>query len=159
MNGTWDKNNEQNLVRIKQKKIYGHNIHGRKTSIGLGFSFRVYLIWPQPNPPKIQLTNIFPKVLAAHVLANVGKKNKLEFAMEHGHAKILATIQARAKISGMTKKLMWLSVVHRSKHTLTTKYSTLLLISYQNMAPLLKYLHQDFLAELVSRYTGMMLFH
>lgn len=52
--------------------------------------------------PVCLFINILVKVLVACVLANVGKKSELELATGHGHAKIIAIIQTRAKILAMT---------------------------------------------------------
>lgn len=57
----------------------------------------------KPTPQEIWLTNVLVKMSVARVLTNVGEKNELGLYHGAGHAKILETIQARAKILIMTK--------------------------------------------------------
>ena len=45
------------------------------------------------------------EVLVAHDLADIGKKNELELARVHWHAKKMATIQTKTNLLVMTKIL------------------------------------------------------
>ena len=46
------------------------------------------------------------EVLVAHDLADIGKKNELELARVHWHAKKMATIQTKTNLWVMTKILV-----------------------------------------------------
>ena len=51
------------------------------------------------------MTKILVEVLVAHDLADIGKKNELELARVHWHAKKMATIQTKTNLLVMTKIL------------------------------------------------------
>ena len=51
------------------------------------------------------------EVLVAHDLASIGKKNELELARVHWHAKEMATIQTKTNLWVMTKILVEVLVV------------------------------------------------
>jgi hypothetical protein len=72
----------------------------------------VCFVWTQANLTIwLAYTNILDRVLVVHVLANVAKKNELGLTSEQVHAKLLATIQTRANLLPMTKKLARLVLV------------------------------------------------
>lgn len=58
-----------------------------------------------PILANIWLAKKLVKVLVAHELVKIGNKNELELARSHSLAKLLATIQTKAKILVMAKKL------------------------------------------------------
>lgn len=53
---------------------------------------------PKVAPPKHWLAKILVEVLVANDLANIGKKNELEWAKNRWHDKMLATIQTRPNV-------------------------------------------------------------
>ena len=65
-------------------------------------------VWFMPKiaPSKHWLAKILVEVLVAHDFANIGKKNELELARVHWHAKKLATIQTKTNLWVMTKILV-----------------------------------------------------
>ena len=65
-------------------------------------------VWfvPKVAPSKHWVAKILVEVLVAHDLADIGKKNELELARVHWHAKEMATIQPKNNLWVMTK--IWL---------------------------------------------------
>ena len=65
-------------------------------------------IWfvPKVAPSKHWVAKILVEVLVAHDLADIGKKNELELARVHWHAKEMATIQTKTNLWVMTKILV-----------------------------------------------------
>src|SRR3954470_11940130 len=58
------------------------------------------------------MTKILVEVLVAHDLADIGKKNELELARVHWHAKEMATIQTKTNVWVMTKIFVEVLVAH-----------------------------------------------
>ena len=65
-------------------------------------------VWfvPKVAPSKHWVAKILVEVLVAHDLADIGKKNELELARVHWHAKEMATIQTKTNLWVMTKILV-----------------------------------------------------
>ena len=65
-------------------------------------------VWfvPKVAPSKHWVAKILVEVLVAHDLADIGKKNELELARVHWHAKKMATIQTKTNLWVMTKILV-----------------------------------------------------
>ena len=65
-------------------------------------------VWfvPKVTPSKHWVAKILVEVLVAHDLADIGKKNELELARVHWHAKEMATIQTKTNLWVMTKILV-----------------------------------------------------
>ena len=65
-------------------------------------------VWfvPKVAPSKHWVSKILVEVLVAHDLADIGKKNELELARVHWHAKEMATIQTKTNLWVMTKILV-----------------------------------------------------
>ena len=65
-------------------------------------------VWfvPKFAPSKHWVAKILVEVLVAHDLADIGKKNELELARVHWHAKEMATIQTKTNLWVMTKILV-----------------------------------------------------
>ena len=61
---------------------------------------------PKVAPSKHWVAKILVEVLVAHDLADIGKKNELELARVHWHAKKMATIQTKTNLWVMTKILV-----------------------------------------------------
>lgn len=66
----------------------------------------VCLVCAQGCPIKALGSQNFVEVLVAHDLADIGKKNELELAKVHWHAKKMATIQTKTNLWVMTKILV-----------------------------------------------------
>ena len=64
------------------------------------------LFVPKVAPSKHWVAKILVEVLVAHDLADIGKKNELELARLHWHAKKMATIQTKTNLWVMTKILV-----------------------------------------------------
>ena len=71
-------------------------------------------VWfvPKVAPSKHWVAKILVEVLVAHDLADIGKKNELELARVHWHAKKMATIQTKTNLWVMTKILVEVLVAH-----------------------------------------------
>ena len=71
-------------------------------------------VWfvPKVAPSKHWVAKILVEVLVAHDLADIGKKNELELARVHWHAKEMATIQTKTNLWVMTKILVEVLVAH-----------------------------------------------
>ena len=71
-------------------------------------------VWfvPKVSPSKHWVAKILLEVLVAHDLADIGKKNELELARVHWHAKEMATIQTKTNLWVMTKILVEVLVAH-----------------------------------------------
>ena len=65
-------------------------------------------VWfvPKVAPSKHWVAKFLVEVLVAHDLADIGKKNELELARVHWHAKKMATIQTKTNLWVMTKILV-----------------------------------------------------
>ena len=65
-------------------------------------------VWSVPKvaPSKHWVAKILVEVLVAHDMADIGKKNELELARVHWHAKKMATIQTKTNLWVMTKILV-----------------------------------------------------
>ena len=61
---------------------------------------------PKVAPSKHWVAKFLVEVLVAHDLADIGKKNELELARVHWHAKEMATIQTKTNLWVMTKILV-----------------------------------------------------
>src|SRR4051812_10904623 len=72
----------------------------------------VCLFVPKVAPSKHWVAKILVEVLVAHDLADIGKKNELELARVHWHAKEMATIQTKTNLWVMTKILVEVLVSH-----------------------------------------------
>jgi len=73
-----------------------------------------WYVWfvPKVSPSKNWVANILVEVLVSHDLADIGKKNELELARVHWHAKEMATIQTKTNLWVMTKILVEVLVAH-----------------------------------------------
>ena len=65
-------------------------------------------VWfvPKVAPSKHWVAKILVEVSVAHDLGDIGKKNELELARVHWHAKKMATIQTKTNLWVMTKILV-----------------------------------------------------
>ena len=63
-----------------------------------------WYVWfvPKVAPSKHWVAKVLVEVLVAHDLADIGKKNELELARVHWHAKKMATIQTKTNLWVMT---------------------------------------------------------
>ena len=90
--------------------------HGRFQCVEGGVSAvaRQQYVWfvPKVAPSKHWAAKILVEVLVAHDLADIGKKNELELARVHWHAKKMATIQTKTNLWVMTKILVEVLVAH-----------------------------------------------
>ena len=75
---------------------------------GLVLWYNQQYVWfvPKVAPSKHWVAKILVEVLVAHDLADIGKKNELELARLHWHAKEMATIQTKTNLWVMTKILV-----------------------------------------------------
>ena len=75
-------------------------------------------VWfvPKVAPSKHWVAKILVEVLVARDLADIGKKNELELARVHWHAKEMATIQTRTNLWVMTKILVWCALATIQTH-------------------------------------------
>ena len=71
---------------------------------------------PKVAPSKNWVAKILVEVLVAHDLADIGKKNELELARVHWHAKEIATIQTKTNLWVMTKILVMCTLATIQTH-------------------------------------------
>ena len=84
-----------------------------------------WYVWfvPKVAPSKHWVAKILVEVLVAHDLADIGKKNELELARVHWHAKKMATIQTKTNLWVMTKILVRCTLATIQTHPISNQFA------------------------------------